>query len=97
MRITSARQLRAGYDFQSLKKVKETAELKSLDEMAEREAALRNAFDVHGDALGGRRVLLLDDLYRSGASMSEAARTLRSKGRIASLVMLALTRTRSRS
>jgi competence protein ComFC len=68
-----AKELRVGYDFQSLKKVKETAELKSLDDVAEREAALRNAFDVQGDAFGGRRVLLLDDLYRSGASMSEAA------------------------
>lgn len=92
-----ARELGVGYAPRSLKKVKETAELKSLDEMAQREAALRNAFDVHGDALWGRRVLLLDDLYRSGASMSEAARTLRSKGRIASLVVLALTRTRSRA
>lgn len=92
-----AKELGAGYDARSLRKVKETAELKSVEEMAEREAALRGAFEVHEDALAGQRVLLLDDLYRSGASMSEAARTLRSRGRIASLVVLALTRTRSKS
>lgn len=92
-----ANELGVGYDARSLRKVKETAELKSVMEMAEREAALRGAFDVHEHALAGRRVLLLDDLYRSGASMGEAARTLRSGGRIASLVVLALTRTRSKS
>ncbi len=65
--------------------------------MAAREVALRGAFDVHGDVLADRCVLLLDDLYRSGASMSEAARTLLSRGRVASVVALALTRTRSKS
>jgi predicted amidophosphoribosyltransferase len=92
-----ASELRVGFDARSLRKVKETAELKSVEEMAEREAALEGAFDVQGHALTGRRILMLDDLYRSGATMSEAARTLRSRGRIASLVVLALTRTRSRS
>lgn len=89
--------LGAGYDFRSLRKIKETPELKSVDEMAAREAALKDAFDVQGDALAGRHVLLLDDLYRSGASMNAAARALRSKGHVASLGVLALTRTRSKS
>lgn len=92
-----AKALRAGYDSRSLQKVKETPELKSIDEMAEREAPLKDAFDVHRDALAGRRVLLLDDLYRSGASMRAAARALRSQGRVASLAVLALTRTRTKS
>jgi competence protein ComFC len=92
-----ARNLGAGYDSRSLMKVKETAELKSVEQMAERQAALQGAFAVQGESLRGRRVLLLDDLYRSGASMSEAARTLRSQGRVASIVALALTRTRSKS
>jgi predicted amidophosphoribosyltransferase len=66
-------------------------------DMAEREAALAGAFEVRGIALAGKQVLLFDDLYRSGASMREAARTLRTQGRVASLRALALTRTRSRT
>ena len=70
--------------------------MKSVEEMAAREAALEGAFDVQGQALRGKHVLLFDDLYRSGASMREAARTLRAKGGVAGLTVLALTRTRSR-
>jgi predicted amidophosphoribosyltransferase len=92
-----ARRLGAAYDPGSLRKVKETPELKSVEEMAEREAALAGAFDVQGESLRGKRVLLFDDLYRSGASMREAARTLRQKGGLMGLTALALTRTRSRT
>lgn len=91
-----ANELGIAYDPRVLKKVKETGELKSVAEMKEREEALRGAFDVDDNALAGRRVLLLDDLYRSGASMREAANTLRSRGRVRSLTVLALTRTRSK-
>lgn len=92
-----AAQLGAGYDPASLKKIKDTPELKSMIDMAERETALAGAFEIRGSALAGKHVLLFDDLYRSGASMREAARTLRTQGRVASLTALALTRTRSRS
>jgi predicted amidophosphoribosyltransferase len=92
-----SRGLGSDYDPRCLTKLKETPELKSVEEMAAREAALRNAFDVRPDAVRGRHVLLLDDLYRSGASMREAARTLRAKGGPASLTVLALTRTRTKT
>lgn len=92
-----AENLGAGYDPASLQKIRETPELKSIVEMADREAALAGAFAVRGSTLTGKHVLLFDDLYRSGASMREAARTLRTHGRVASLTALALTRTRSRS
>jgi predicted amidophosphoribosyltransferase len=92
-----AAKLGAAYDPTSLRKVRETPELKSMVQMAEREAALAGAFAVRGSALAGKHVLLFDDLYRSGASMREAARTLRTQGPVASLTALALTRTRSRS
>jgi competence protein ComFC len=91
-----AAQLGAAYDPGSLQKIRETPELKSIEELAEREAALSGAFQVRGSALAGKHVLLLDDLYRSGASMREAAKTLRSQGRVASLTALALTRTRTK-
>lgn len=92
-----ASDLKIGYDVTSVRKVKETEELKSVDEMAAREAALADAFAVDGTALAGRTVLLFDDLYRSGASMSAVARALTVQGRVAGIVALALTRTRSKS
>lgn len=64
--------------------------------MAEREAALSDAFEAREMALAGRAILLFDDLYRSGASMGAVARALSVQGRVASIVALALTRTRSR-
>lgn len=92
-----ANELGIEYDGTSLKKVKETPELKGVEDLAERATALRDAFGVEGNALRGKVVLLFDDLYRSGASMSSAARSLRTQGAVASVIALALTRTRSRT
>jgi len=47
-------------------------------------------------ALSGKEVLVLDDLYRSGATMSAVAHALRSEGSAANVYVLALTRTRRR-
>jgi competence protein ComFC len=44
----------------------------------------------------GRRVLLFDDLYRSGATLSAAAHALQDEGKVAEVRVLAVTRTRSR-
>lgn len=91
-----AKQLGIGYDDLSIAKVKETPELKSIEDLDSRERLLSDAFAVQGSALVGKHVLLLDDLYRSGATMRAVARTLQSKAQVASIVALALTRTRTR-
>lgn len=92
-----ATELGIKYDGKSLRKTKETPELKSMDDIGARKKALAGAFDVGGDGLVGRNVLLVDDLYRSGASVAEAARTIKRRGRAKSVSVLALTRTRSKS
>ncbi len=46
---------------------------------SKRIANLRGAFVAHGD-LQGARVLLLDDIRTTGATLEEAARSLRSAG-----------------
>lgn len=47
----------------------------------ERRENVRNAFEFRGKGdLRGRRVLLVDDVLTTGATMSECARTLRSAG-----------------
>jgi competence protein ComFC len=92
-----ASELEIVFDASSLTKVKDTPELKDVADMAARESALVDAFGVQGNALRGRTVLLLDDLYRSGASMNAAARALRDHGGVARVAAIALTRTRSRT
>jgi competence protein ComFC len=92
-----ATELGVDFDGKSLRKVKETPELKSMDDVDERRKALAGAFAVEGDGLAGRHVLLVDDLYRSGATMAEVARTIKKAGRAKSVSTVALTRTRSKS
>lgn len=62
---------------------------------AERQAQLASAFRVVDDRFAGRRVLLFDDLYRSGETLREITRTLVSEGNIDRVYVLTLTRTRS--
>lgn len=88
-----AKRLRVPYDSKGLRKVKETPELKSLTELKEREKALKGAY-VPSASVKGKTVLLFDDLYRSGESMQEAARTLVGAGEATAVYVLALTRTR---
>ena len=56
---------------------------------------LGGAHSIEGDALRGRRVLLLDDLYQSGATLNAIARLLKEAGGVSAVFALALTRARS--
>lgn len=78
----------------SLKKEKPTQEMKDVGDFSARVATLEAAF-VSARDLEGRTVLLLDDLYQSGATMNVAARILKSQGLVKSVYALALTRTRN--
>jgi len=46
----------------------------------EREANIRGAFAPVGDALAGKRVLLIDDVYTTGATANQAARAAKEGG-----------------
>ena len=81
-------------DITSLKKSKTTLQMKDVGDFAARIAALEAAF-TSGKDLAGRQVLLVDDLFQSGASMNVAARTLKQQGLVKSVYALALTRTRN--
>jgi len=77
-----------------VKKVKRTAELKDVYEFSKRAAILQGAFDVDRDLTAGRRLLLFDDLYRSGATATAVTRALIDNGGAEAVFLLALTRTR---
>jgi predicted amidophosphoribosyltransferase len=80
----------------AIKKVKETPELKDVFDYAERTKLLGEAFEADASVVAGQDVLLLDDLYRSGATAVIVAKTLVDAG-AKSVRMLAMTKTRTRT
>jgi competence protein ComFC len=89
-----AKTLGITFDSTSLKKAKSTPQMKDVGDFSARVATLEAAFVSERD-LEGRIVLLLDDLFQSGATMNVASRTLKDQGRVKSVYALALTRTRN--
>ncbi|MDL1896018.1 RecQ family ATP-dependent DNA helicase [Anaerolineae bacterium CFX7] len=75
----------------ALVKTRATKPQKEMISLAQKQANVRNAFVVKGD-VRGKNVLLVDDLYDSGATLQEAARVLQRAG-AASIVVLTLTKT----
>lgn len=81
-------------DKTSVRKTKATPELKNVDS-AQRLELLVVAHSIEDRAFKGRRVLLLDDLYQSGATLNAIGRLLKEAGGAAAVFALALTRARS--
>ena len=90
------RSLRLPVELTAVAKSKQTPELKNVFDFDERTTALLGAFKVNEKAVQGKRILLVDDLYRSGATASIVAKALLSGG-AASVHMLAMTKTRTRT
>jgi competence protein ComFC len=89
-----SRALNIPLDTRSVSKLKSTAQMKDIGDFSERVATLRAAVTV-GDDLVGKDVLLIDDLFQSGASMTVVAELVKVQARSKALYVLALTRTRS--
>lgn len=82
----------------TVKKVKVTPALKNVEDVAERKKILQGAFEVSPQGvLSGKMVLLFDDLYRSGATLSSLTSVLYNQGKAKSVKVLTLTKTRSNS
>jgi predicted amidophosphoribosyltransferase len=75
-------------------KVKGTAQLKDVFDYTKRSEILKDAFAVDTKKTEGKRLLLLDDLYRSGATVSAIAQLLTSQGAARAVYLLTLTQTR---
>lgn len=74
-------------------RINPTRELKNLRKFHERQAVLQGALVVNGRVIAGKRVLLVDDLIRSGATLGAVAAALTEAG--ASIIYaFALTKTR---
>ncbi|MCX7605357.1 MAG: hypothetical protein N2036_14875 [Bryobacteraceae bacterium] len=75
-------------------KAKATRQLKNVYDRAEREHILHDAFVADPGQTRGLRLLLLDDLYRSGATAASATKVLLDAGEAAAVYFIAVTRTR---
>lgn len=78
-------------------RVKEAPELKNVYDYDERLRLLEGAHRIEVSVVKGQRVLLFDDLYRSGATMNAITTALYDEGAVLDVYALAITRTRSRA
>lgn len=77
-------------------KNKSTNELKSIDDPIEREKVLRDAFSLKDLSYQNKKVLLFDDLFRSGSTLKEITKTLYYNGEVQNVYVVTLTKTRSK-
>ncbi|RKY11613.1 MAG: ComF family protein [Planctomycetota bacterium] len=75
-------------------KVKEMPELKNVYELDKRMELLKDAYAVVRREVVDRKILLFDDLYRSGATLNAITQALKQKGKVKDVYVLTLTMTR---
>lgn len=92
-----AEQLGIPHDRDAIEKLRSTPELKNIYDFDERTRILKGSFQTQTNRFEGQRVLLFDDLYRSGATMNSVAEILYDQERAADVYTLTITRTRVRS
>jgi predicted amidophosphoribosyltransferase len=95
--ITQMLALKLNKDFASnaVTKTKRTPGLKGIQDPEKRRELLDDAFKVDGKHVRGKGVLLVDDLYRSGATANAVTVAIMNGG-AARVYFLAATRTRSK-
>jgi competence protein ComFC len=74
-----------------LSKVKSTPQMKDVLDYHERMEALKDAFAVGSDEVRGKKVLLFDDLFGSGATVGQIVETLKTQGGASAVYLLTLT------
>ena len=78
-----------------LTKVKRTKSLKSLPDIESKRSEIQEAFVVQSQDLQERCVLLFDNLYDSGTTLTEATDVLYEQGRVRYVLVLTLTQKRT--
>jgi predicted amidophosphoribosyltransferase len=79
-----------------ISKTRDVGQVKNITDPDERAKALKGLYNVNSRKLAGKRVLLFDDLFRSGATMNEIAHVLLTEGEAADVYALTVTWTRKR-
>jgi len=71
-------------------------ELKNVTDIEQRRAILKKSLTLsNGYKVSGKNILLIDDLYRSGATLSAATELLYEVGKVKDVYVLTMTKTRS--
>ena len=86
-------------DFNTLRKVKSTSQLKEIEDPDTRREILKDAFSINFNALNalsGKIVLIFDDLYRSGETLNAVCDVIMNKGKARGVYVLTITKTRSK-
>jgi len=91
-----AKNINIDIDNDYLLKTKSTSQLKSINDPNERRKILTDVFKVKDKNYEEKNVLLFDDLYRSGATLSAATQALINDGHVANVYVLVITKTRSK-
>lgn len=79
----------------SVARNRDVPELKNVYDFTERIRLLAGAHAVDREQVQGRRILLFDDFFRSGATMNAITAALYDEGAVADVFALTITRTRS--
>ena len=79
----------------ALRKTKQIPELKNVYDAEERKRLLTDAFEANAETIREKKILLVDDLYRSGATMNAIAKVLLSAG-ASEVYAFAFTQTRTK-
>lgn len=78
----------------AIRKTVSTPQLKSVHDPEKRQELLAGAHVADPDKLNGKSILLVDDLYRSGATMAAITKVAYDQGKVSAVYVFALTRTR---
>jgi hypothetical protein len=78
----------------AVRRVHDVPQLKNVHDYDERIRLLQGSHEVNRDIVQGRRVLLFDDLFRSGATMNEITSNLYDFGSVSDVYALTITCTR---
>ncbi|WP_096021991.1 ComF family protein [Campylobacter lanienae] len=82
-------------DFDYIKKIKNTSELKSIEDPTQKAEILKNAFSCD-KRYKNKKILLIDDLFCSGSTLNEITKTLYNQGEVNNVYVLCFTKTRSK-
>ena len=78
-------------------KIKQTPLMKGINNSEEKQKIIEGAFKIKSaNLIKNKKILLFDDIYETGITLREVAKTLKNEGLMQNLYVLTITRTRSK-